>query len=133
VVVDGIPAVLIAFDTLAQPEPLANLGVFPSLVRRNPEGDRPAEDLRGLVPDIRSAARFQLVMIPWRSVETIASVDDSTIAAGWERVCSACRRSVTFTDEPLESWLTSLFSKRNFRRPFARGRQRRSNASKTAR
>src|SRR4051812_17307082 len=46
-------------------------------------------------PNIRSAARFHVVMIPLRSLLTIASSDDSTIAA---RRTAASGRLVTRSD-----------------------------------
>ena len=46
-------------------------------------------------PKVRSAAPFQLLIIPCRSLETMASSEDSTMAARLARACSACVDSVT--------------------------------------
>ena len=48
----------------------------------NPDIEEPMISL-ARYPKIRSAPAFQRVMIPLRSLTTIASLEDSTIAANW--------------------------------------------------
>jgi hypothetical protein len=49
---------------------------------------------RAVYPNSRSAPAFQLVMTPLRSLLTMASSDDSTIAASLARPSSASLRAV---------------------------------------
>lgn len=68
-------------DALALLEPGKDLRFFLRPVGREEFGYRLADDLVRAVTEMRSAALFQLLIVPLRSLEIITSSDESTIAA----------------------------------------------------
>src|SRR6185437_3705600 len=75
------PDRLVAFQPLPSLHAFDDVGFLTAQVRRNKHQDRLTDSLLGRVPNMRSAAAFQLVIVLFMSLLTMASKEESTTAA----------------------------------------------------
>ena len=88
-------------DVLAGPKASEDLVLLRLQLGRDQRADALTEDLVNPIPKIRSAPAFQLVIVPSRSFDTIASLEASTTAPRYARRTSEpCAASSLAPERP---------------------------------